>query len=318
MERRFLNKSWIHGFLIFISSLVSPCAAMEYNTPIERYVQVWVFPFGAYFQEFGIGGHPASSKFVMLFSQRYLFLFSITEVVLSVMIGLIFAKEIITLQQSTDLPKKIYLFTVLLLLYSIQVAFAIDVVLGGSWIMINYIFPLPIPLLIAILLLKYKGFRFMRESYFQGFLVIISSLMLPFAVIGFESNRQEWLFPFGVCHLIFNEHIVWTRFFMPFFLENWFAYFNILAMIWVVIGLFLAAEVIKLWESKELTRKAFSISIILLTLEIGCPIILGFLMYNWSFDIKYIIPLPIPFLVVILLLKHGGVTITPIMDLRRN
>lgn len=317
MERRLLNKSRIHGFLIFISSLVFPCAVMEYNTPIERHVQVWVFPFGAYFQEFRIGGYPTFSQFVMLFSKSYLFLLDIMIVMTSVAIGLILATEVITLQESTDITKKIYVGTILFLLLIIQFGLAIEVAgLGGPLYWANYIIPLPIPLLLAILLLKYKGFRFMRESYFQGFLIFVSSLMLPCAVLGFETNSQEWLFTFGVYYLMFNEHLVRARFFMPFFLEYWFPYFIILGVGWMAIGLALAVEVVKSWERKEFERKAFFISIILLILQIVGPIAAAFLVYDWI--LVYVIPLPIPFLVTILLLKHRGITIIPFKKLRRH
>ncbi len=318
-----LNKSYFQSFLIVVSSLVFPCAVMEYSTPLFTYVQVWIFPFGAFFQEFGIGNYPTSSQFVMLFSQSYLILFSIIELVTSVAIGLILATIVVTLQESTDIIKKIYVFTILLLLITIQVALAIDVVtlfaLGGSLLWANYIFPLPIPLLIAILLLKHKGFRFMRESYFQGFLIFISSLMLPFAVVGFETNSQNWLFPFGVYQLSFSEHLVRSGFLMPFYRENWFPYFIIFAVVWGAIGLIFAAEVIKLWGGKKFTKKAFSISIILLTLEIVGPIVAVLLMYGWTLAyISYIIPLPIPYLVAILLLRRRGVTLMSVKKLRRS
>lgn len=318
-----MNKSYFLSFLFVVSSLVFPCAVMEYSTSFEyttlffTHVQVWIFPFGTLIQEFGTGNYPIFSEFVMLFSQSHLIIFSIIELVTSVTIGLILATIVVTLEESTDIINRIYVFTILLLLITIQVALAIDVGtkfgLGGSLSGANYIFPLPIPLLIAIILLKHKGFRFMRESYFQGFLIFISSLMLPFAVVGFETNSQNWLFSFGVLGLSFSEHLVRSGFLMPFYRENWFPYFIIFAVVWVAIGLIFATEAIKLWEGKRFTKKTFSISIILLTLEIVGPIVAVLLMYGWTLAyISYVIPLPIPCLVAILILRRGGVTLTSV------
>ena len=284
------------------------------------HVQVWIFPFGAYFQEFGIGNTLISSKSVLLFSQRYPILISIMVIMANLVVGLFLATKVITLQESTDITKKIYVISILFTLLIIQFTLTIDVMTlfgrGGYLLWANYIFPLPIPLLIAILMLKYKGFKFMRDSYFQGFLIFISSLMLPFTVVGFETNRQDWLFPFGVYHLSFSEHLIRSGFLMPFFRENWFPYFIILGLGWMTLGLTLAVEMVKLWESKELGKKAFCILIILLILQIVGPIAAVFLVYDWA--LVYVIPLPIPFLITILLLKHRGITIIPFKNLRRH
>ena len=314
MERRFLNKSFFQSFLILVSSVVSPCAVLEYTTPFFRHRRVWIFPFGAYIQEIGIGDYPISSQFRLLISQGNLILFSIMIIVTSVVFGLILATKVITLQENSDLVKKIYVSSILLLVIIIQIALAIEMMrifgIVGSLLWIHYIIPLPIPLLITILLLKHKGFRFMRESYFQGFLVLVSSSILPFAVVSFEIHYQEWFFSFGIIYLIINEHLRWTLYFMPLFLENWFPYFIILGIGWMAIGLALAVVVVKSWERKEFERKDFFISIILFILQILGPIAVVFLVYNWN--LVYVIPLPIPFLIAILLLKRRGVALMPV------
>jgi hypothetical protein len=300
-EIRVLNKPYYQGFLIFVSSLVFPCAVMESAAEIGPLMQYWIFPFGVYYHDYGEWLGLGRFQFAL----EYPFSFFNIIAVIWVIIGMILATVVTRFRGSKKLTKK--RFTILILLLSLQIVLPIVVVLL-VWQYPYYVFPLPIPFLVAIFLLRREGVQFMRESYFQGFLIFVSSLMLPFAIVGrhpsFLMYGQEWLFPFGEYY---------GRFYMLFHRSS----FTIFAVIWVVSGLILAAEVITLLGSKKLTKKIFTILILLLILQLVGPIVAVLLVYSRSLaGILYVIPLPIPFLVAILLLKWSGVTLMPVKNLR--
>lgn len=148
MERRFMNKSWIHGFLIIISSLVFPCAIIEYGTPEFTHVQAWIFSFGVYIYEWDINRWIRFGQFVPFWSTPI----SLISII-ALEIGLILAAEVISIKENTELTKKVFCYNIFLLsLYVILI-----VGLGLSLFGWDNIFPLPIPFLITILMLKHRG-----------------------------------------------------------------------------------------------------------------------------------------------------------------
>jgi hypothetical protein len=291
---------------------------MEYNTFFFAHGQVWIFLFGMYIYERDINHWIRFGQFIP-FWHIPISLFSIIALGICLASGLILVTEVTTLRRSPELTKTLFFIAFFLfILQVIVIIVSVEFYVGISLLQATSIFPLPITFLIALLLLRHKGFRFMRKSYFQGFLMIVSCLMFPFAIVGMYSNSLVLYFPIGVCSIFFHNNLVeWGRFNMLFYLGRFFPEFIIFAGIWMVVGLILTAETIKLWGGKELTKKAFSMFILLLTFEIVYPIILVLLTYSGYLEnINYIVPLPIPFLMAILLLKRRGVTLMPFKNIR--
>ena len=148
MERRFLSKSWIHGFLIIISSLLFPSAVSEYGTPEFGHVQAWIFSFGMYIYEWDINGWIRFGQFVPFWSTST----SLISII-ALEIGLILATEVISIKENTELTRKVFCYNIFL--FSLHVILIVG--LGLSLFGWDNIFPLPIPFLITILLLKHRG-----------------------------------------------------------------------------------------------------------------------------------------------------------------
>jgi hypothetical protein len=307
---RVLNKPYYQVFWIIVSSLVFPCAIIESPTWIGTHNQYWIFPFGVYIHDYGQWLGLGRFHFVFEYPISYFIIIAVIWVI----IGLILTAVIMKFRGSKKLTKK--MFTILILLLSLQIVGPIVVILLGFQL-VTYIIPLPIPFLVAILLLRRDGIQFMREPYFQGFLIFVSSLILPFAVVRFETPTQILYFSFGEYINYFDQWPWISQFYMLFYPRHSSPYFTIITVICVMIGLILAVEVMTLLESKRLTKKIFTILILLLILQIAVPIIMILLAFSSSsVGVIYIIPLPISFLIAILLLESNGITLITAKNLR--
>jgi hypothetical protein len=155
----------------------------------------------------------------------------------------------------------------------------------------------------------------LNKLWFQSFLILVSSVVCPYAVIEYGTPEfahvQVWIFSFGV-YIYEWEFDRWIRFgqFVPF----WSTPISLISIIALEIGLILAAEVISIKENTELTRKVFCYNIFLFSLHVILIVGLGLSLFGWDI----IFPLPIPFLITILLLKYRGITIIPFKNLRRH
>jgi hypothetical protein len=138
---------------------------------------------------------------------------------------------------------------------------------------------------------------------------------------GLMTQYQDWLFPFGICSYNFSSEswYIATPFQYPFvwFLDIIAIILSIIAITWVILGLVHTAVLMRIHENHEHAKQAIAAVFILLILQLIVPLTVIPLLYgDVGSSVKFIIPLPIPFLVAILLLKRSGVTLMPVNNLR--